>query len=80
MQTKTQLKKKIKSLIKQGKPEFDRMIEKAINSQAIDLEGAEDNFLLAKIVLCAVYSEMSYQYEPLSKEGKAEVKNLKIFI
>lgn len=80
MQTKTQLNKKIKALIKEAKPEFDRIIEKAINSPAIDLDNAENNFLLAKIILCAVYSEMSDQYAPLSKEAKQAVTNLKIFI
>ena len=78
--TKAQLRKKIKELIRKGKPEVDRMLEKAINSGAIDIEGAEDNYLLPKIILSALYSELAWQYEPLTKEGKAEVKNLKRFI
>lgn len=78
--TKPQLKAKIKQLIKQGKPEFDRMIDKAISSQAIDPASYDDNFLLAKIVLSAVYGEMEYQYKPLNKEDQKTVTNLKIFL
>ncbi len=78
--TKAQLRKKVKTVIRQGKPEFNRMIEKAINSQAIDVQGAEDNYLLAKVVLSAVYSEMAWQYEPITKTGRKSVKNLRIFI
>lgn len=43
-------------------------------------ESAEDNMLLPKIVLSAVYSEMAWQYEPTTKTGKKAVKNLRIFI
>lgn len=78
--TKAQLNKKVKELIRKGKPEFDRMIQKSINSQGIDITNADDNYILAKVILSAVYGEMAYQYEPFDKEGKRQVKNLRIFI
>jgi len=72
-----QLIEKIHTLIEQGKPEIDNLIQKAINSGAIDVEGAENDFLLPKIVLSAIYSELSYQCQPLSTSGIKSIDSLK---
>ena len=74
--TKAQLKKKIAECMKTDKALIQRKIEKAIESGAMDITGAEDNYALAKHVLCAVYREVSRQYTPPNRKGKIEVNNI----
>jgi hypothetical protein len=75
-----QLTEKIYTLIEQGKPEVDKLIQKVINSGTIDVDAAENDFLLPKIVLSAIYSELSYECQPLSASGRKSVDNLKKFL
>ena len=76
--TKFQLKQKINLCLKQDKAHIERLINKAIDSGCMDIEGAENNFLLPKIILTAIYKEMSRQYSPMdgNKEAKKEVENI----
>ncbi len=78
--TAAQLKRKIRECRKRDNAHITNHINSAIKSGAFNISDYEDNFLLAKIVLSAVYSEMSWQYEPLTKDGKKEVENLKKFL
>lgn len=76
--TKSQLKKRINDCMKEDKKHIQRLIDKAIESGCMDIQGAEDNYLLAKYVITAVYKEMSRQFSPLDhdKRGKKEVQNI----
>lgn len=80
--THTQLKTKIKECLKTDKALIDRLIDKEIKSGCMDIEGAENNFILPKKVLTAIYREMSRQYSPMdwSKEAKKEVENIYIHL
>jgi len=78
--TNDQCRVKIKLLKAEMIKSLDKYIEKTINSGAIDIAGSECNYLLPKIIMSAVLSELSFQYGPLSKEGKKEVENLKLFL
>lgn len=80
--TKAQLKKKINECLRDDKNHIQKYIDRAINSGCIDIEGAENNYLLAKIILSAVYKEMSRQYSPMdyNKQGKKDVENIYIHL
>jgi hypothetical protein len=78
--TNDQCRKKIELLRAEMNECIDKTIEKAIHSGAIDIEGTEDNFLVPKIILSAVLSEVSWHVGPMSDEGKKEVENLKLFL
>jgi len=72
--TEKQLRAKIKSCIKTDKEFIQKLIDKAIASKCMDIDGAENNYRLAKNVLTAVYKEMSRQYMPMNS-NKEETKN-----
>lgn len=78
--TKSQFRKNTKALKKDVLKLIDNRIEKAINSGAIDFDTYENNYLLPKIFLSAVASEIEFQYRPLTKEGIKERNNLKLFL
>ena len=68
-------------------PEIKRLIQKAINSPAIDLEEYADTSapaILPKSVLIAVFQSMADQYSPkgtsYEKEVKKNVQNLKPYV
>jgi len=76
--TKTQLKSKIKGCIQTDKSFINKLIDKAIESGCMDIKGAENNYLLPKNLLSAIYKEMSRQYAPLegNKDQKKNVENI----
>jgi len=76
--TTKQLKSKVMACIRNDKALIEKKIEKAIKSGCMDIDGAENNFILPKRLLSAIYKEMSFQYFPLSdqKEAKKEVENI----
>lgn len=78
--TKQQYYKKCKELKKEMNKLFDNRVEKLLNSGAIELSNYDDNYILPKIVVCAIASEIQWQFKPLSKEGQKEVKNLELFV
>ena len=78
--TKTQLKKKIKELIKQSNKSMIKNLDKIINSGAIDLTQYENNYILPKICICALFKEERFQYKPLSNKARKELKNLEYFL
>ena len=45
----------------------------------IDPEEFENDYILPKIILAVALKNLSYQYYPLHKEGKAQAKNLENF-
>lgn len=70
MITKRQLKAKTKELIKNSTKHMVENIDKAIASGAIDLNSYEDNYILPKILLCALLKEEMHQYKPLGDDRK----------
>lgn len=80
--TKAQLISKVKECLKADKALIEKKIEKAIVSGCMDIEGAEDNYILPKQLLSAIYREMSRQYEPLSRDRKQlrEIDNIYTFL
>jgi len=66
--TKTQLKSKVKEMIRTDKAYIEKLIDKAIKSGCMDIDGAENNYTLPKNLLTAIYREMSRQYMPLNSD------------
>ena len=78
--TEKQFLAQVKKLMKQNdfKVRFDNLITKAYKSGAIETSDLEEgNFSMASAVLSAVFTEMAWQYKPLSKEGRKNTDNLK---
>lgn len=78
--TEKQLRAKLSECLKEDKEIIPNLIDKIIKSGCLNIEGAEDNFIIPKAILCAIYREMAYGYEPMSAEGKANVKNILPFL
>jgi len=80
--TKSQLIKKTKDCIKTDKAFIDRLINKAIDSGCMDIAAAENNYILPKNLLSAIYREMSRQYAPLdgNRGQKKTVENIYIHL
>lgn len=76
--TNKQLKSKLKSMLKEDKKAIDKYIEKVILSGSIDIEAAENNYILPKMLLSAIYKEMSFQYKPFSynRQTEKEIDNI----
>jgi len=62
--TKTQLRKKYKSMLRDVHKGLNKSLEKAIRSGAIDIKSAEDNYRLPKNILCAALREEERKYSP----------------
>lgn len=61
--------------------EFENLLDKAINSGCLDIEGTqEDNYANRKSLICAIYKSLSDNWKPLTNEGKKELTNISKFI
>ncbi|MDE2019110.1 MAG: hypothetical protein KGJ13_02055 [Patescibacteria group bacterium] len=62
--------------------DIQKYAKKAIDKaySAMDVEGAEDNFMLPKAFLTAMFRELAFQCEPSTDEGKADAKNIGMFL
>jgi len=78
--TNTQLKSKVKAMLREDKVFIETLIDKAIKSGCMDIEGAENNYILPKTLLCAIYNEMSRQRKPHGTEERKQVENIQNFI
>lgn len=70
--------------IKEMLPKLEKyIIEKAefyLSSGAIDLSAYQDDYIVSKLILhTIIVNDLSWQYKPLSKEGKSAAKNLGCF-
>jgi len=74
--TKQQLIEKVNDCLNSDKAHIQKSIEKAIASGCMDIEGAEDNFILPKDLLCAVYREMMWQYSPSDNQDRKRKRNI----
>ena len=78
--TKAQFKQKAKQLKKEVNKLIDTRIDKVIQSGAVDFDKYENNYLLPKIFISAIGSEIENQFMPLTKESRKEQKNLKLYL
>lgn len=76
--TQEELKFKVNECIQSDVELIQRLIDKAISSGCMDIEGAEDNYKLPKHLLTAIYREMSRQYEQpyLTRKDKKDIDNI----
>lgn len=79
MITKEQLKEKTIELLNNAHEEMVEKIDKAINSGCMDLENADNNYLLPKILVSALLKDMVFQYKPMGDTKKAEKEILNIY-
>lgn len=77
--TRKQVEQNIKELIESDKEYIWSQVQKALNSGGIDLDKYAGRMEWPKIIMTAVYSELSDQYDQ-KKEWKKDIKNLKILI
>lgn len=60
--------------------DFQGLVLKAISSGAIDVDAIEDDdYTAIKAIASAVFSEISDNLRPISREGKEMVKNIQKF-
>ena len=74
---KSEAKKKINELLKELKPHLKKECERLLNSGGIDVEKAENNYALPKIILHIALENQARQYRPFTKEYLKEAKNLR---
>ncbi len=80
MITKEELIQKINELIKPNNSEMLGKIDIILNSNCIDLDDYDNNYLLPKIIFTALLIDASEKYEPFGKEAKKEVRNILKFL
>ena len=74
--TKEKMFEKVKELNELLSVRLEAEIERLYDSGGIDPEKYEDNYLLPKILLHVALTKEAECFQPLSKEGKADAKNL----
>ena len=62
--TEESLRLKVQECIENNEELIQRLITKAIASGSMDITGADDNYALAKMLLSAIYKDMSRHYTP----------------
>ena len=77
---KSELKKKVKALIKQSMnaKRIDEMVDSICSSGSIDLPSAENNYRLPKKVVCAISKQLYHDFQPLGddRNSKKEIENI----
>ena len=77
-----QFKRQVKAIIFSSfEKDVDSLINKAVNSGCIDVsEIKEDDYKIAKALTHAIFLKYASLWQPLSKEGLSESKNIQKFI
>jgi hypothetical protein len=80
--TKTQFRKKTKSLKPEINKLIDEAIEKLLNSGCVELSDYENNYILPKLFMAAFSSRLKSRFEPPypTPKQKEEIKNIEYFI
>ncbi|OPX89044.1 MAG: hypothetical protein A4E53_01652 [Pelotomaculum sp. PtaB.Bin104] len=76
---KTSCKRKIDEMLPELMNKLREECARLYSCGALNVEEYEDNYLLPKIILCVALKNQSWQYRPLTQEGKKEAKNLERF-
>lgn len=79
MATKEQVKEKIAQLIESDIDYVQKKIDKILNSGCLDLDNEDNNFVIPKCIISAIYSNLAYQYDQ-KPVWKKQIKNIKMFI
>ena len=84
---KDSIKNRVNELLKDSFVEAENLVNKAINSGAIDIDSWTPEYaswILPKIITTAILEKVSQNYQAkgtsFSKEVKKEIKNLKLFL
>ncbi len=78
--TKTQYRKMMRTLIKETTSTMRKKAEQVLWCGCVDLKNHPNNYLLPKAAMTAICQHLAGQWEPLSPTGKAESKNIQLFI
>jgi len=78
MATKRQIELKCNEILQNVNAIMKGKLQTALRSRAIDIEGAEDNYILPKIIIYAILLEMEWASRPPRKSWEKEAKNLAI--
>ncbi|MFA5436574.1 MAG: hypothetical protein WC372_11105 [Candidatus Neomarinimicrobiota bacterium] len=72
------LTKKVKELITNAtrREMIEKYISRIEGSGMVDIESYDDNYLLPKIIACAIFEELSWQSQPLDNKSKKLAKEL----
>ena len=72
------LTKKVQELVTNATSEetIEKYISKIAGSGMVDIESYEDNYLLPRIIACAIFDELSCQSQPLDNKSKKLAKEL----
>ena len=75
--TRKELRKKFNELIKENNKMMKEKLEKLLKSGAIDMDPWEDDYVLPKMIMCAMAKEMHHQWKPLTntKSREREINN-----
>ena len=75
--TKQQLRQKTNELIRESNKMMREKLEKLLKSGAIELSAYSDDYVLPKLIMCAMSKELMHQWKPLSnqKERMREIDN-----
>ena len=77
--TKNDFNNRIKEMLVDCQEYLLKDCNRLFESGGIDPEEFENDYILPKIILAVALKNLSYQYYPLHKEGKAQAKNLEHF-
>jgi hypothetical protein len=78
-QTREQIITKIDALLKDARAEVQKEVQMLLDSGAVDLDDAEDNYRLPKLLYIAALQRLAASYEPRNAEDKKVLKNLSAF-
>lgn len=76
--TREECLEKIEELKKEAIKIIDDKTLKILNSGFIDVENAQNNYLIPKVILCVSLKFAEAEFTPLSDAGKKELKNLEL--
>ncbi len=74
--TKKQAIAKIRKMAAEQRKTLLKECERLLNSGGVDVDGAENNFLLPKTILHVALLNEANQYKPLTKQTQTDAKNL----
>lgn len=78
--TRKQLRHKFAELKRNHSKAMDELLEKSIQSGAIDLPSAEDNFIMPRIVFAACLKAQAHQLDLHRIDHQKEADNLYLFL
>lgn len=77
--TKKELTTKFDEVVADSNQNVKMKFNEFLNSGAVDITNHANNYLLPKVFAAAIFGWLAEQYEPLSKDGKKMLKNLRNF-